>query len=59
MTIERKTLPDQHYLYVDREASYSGGNDIANAMASGFGEVFGFTGQHGITPLTMPASIST
>lgn len=57
MDITRKTLPDQHYLYVDREASFTEANAIADAMASGFGEIFGFTQANGITPLTMPSSI--
>ncbi len=56
MDITRKSLPEQHYLYVDREASFSK-NEVAGAMASGFGEVFGFTQGAGIQPLTMPCSI--
>ncbi|MHA7872889.1 MAG: hypothetical protein ACX939_11110, partial [Hyphococcus sp.] len=56
MKIERKTLPAQHYIYVDREASLAG-NEIADAMASGFGEVFMFKEQNGVTPLSMPTSI--
>ncbi len=56
MEITRKSLPEQHYIYVDREASYAG-NEIAEAMGSGFGEVFGFTGAKGITPLSMPMSV--
>ena len=56
MDITRKTLPEQHYLYVDREASFAG-NEIAEAMGSGFGEVFGFTQSNGITPQSMPSSI--
>ena len=57
MDITRKTLPEQPYLYVDREASFSGGNEIADAMASGFGEVFGFTAENNITPQSMPMSV--
>lgn len=56
MSIERKALPIQHYLYVDREASFTGG-EIANAMGSGFGEVFGFISQQGILPLSMPMTV--
>lgn len=56
MTFERKKLSEQHYIYVDREASFSG-TEIADAMASGFGEVFGFVEQKGITPLTMPVTV--
>ena len=56
MEFERKSLPEQHYVYVDREASFAG-NEIAEAMASGFGAVFGFTAQKGVTPLAMPMSI--
>ena len=33
MKFERKSLPERHYIYVDREASFSGGNAIAEAMA--------------------------
>ncbi|MBT8473524.1 MAG: GyrI-like domain-containing protein [Marinicaulis sp.] len=50
----RKTIPEQHYIYVDREASFTA---IAEAMASGFGAVFGFTQEKRISPLTMPSSI--
>ncbi|MEO1250949.1 MAG: GyrI-like domain-containing protein [Pseudomonadota bacterium] len=57
MDIERKSLPEQHYLYVDREASFSEPGAIADAMASGFGEVFGFTQEKGVKPLSMPSSI--
>lgn len=57
MDITRKSLPEQHYLYVDREASFSEPNAIAGAMQSGFGEVFGFTQGAGVQPLTMPSSI--
>lgn len=56
MTIERKSLPEQHYIYVDRSSSLNGA-EIAAAMGSGFGEVFGFAGQNGITPLAMPMSV--
>ena len=56
MEFERKSLPEQHYVYVDREASFAG-NEIAAAMASGFGAVFGFVGQKGVTPLSMPMAI--
>ncbi len=56
MEFVRKSLPEQHYLYVDREASFDA-KSIGDAMASGFGEVFGFTQAKGVTPLTMPASI--
>ena len=56
MTFERKTLPEQHYLYVDREASLSG-PEIASAMASGFGELFGFAKEKGVNPLAMPMSV--
>jgi len=56
MTIERKTLPEQHYLYVDREASFEG-NEIAEAMGSGFGEVFGLVTEKEIKPLSMPMSV--
>jgi hypothetical protein len=56
MDIQRKTLPDQHYLYVDREAGFTG-NEIADAMGSGFGEVFGFIQQHGLECVSMPVSM--
>lgn len=57
MTIEKKTLPEQHYLYVEREAAM--GPEIGAAMGSGFGEVFGFVGQAGITPQSMPMTLYT
>ncbi|MGD9968157.1 MAG: GyrI-like domain-containing protein [Hyphomonadaceae bacterium] len=56
MNIERKTLPEQHYIYVDRVSSLSGA-EIGAAMASGFGEVFAFAMQNGVKPLAMPMSI--
>ena len=56
MEFERKTLPEQHYLYVDRECAMDA-KSIGDAMASGFGEVFGFAQAKGVTPLSMPASI--
>ncbi|MEM8772742.1 MAG: GyrI-like domain-containing protein [Pseudomonadota bacterium] len=56
MDFERKEMPEQHYLYVDREASFSK-NDIAEAMGSGFGAVFAFNAENGVTPLSMPTSI--
>ena len=57
MEFTRKTLPAQSYVYVDREVPY--GPEIAEAMGSAFGEVFGFLGQNGITPLAMPMSVYT
>lgn len=55
MDISQVTLPEQHYLYVDKECPY--GPEIATAMGEGFAAVFGFVGQHGITPLAMPMSV--
>lgn len=57
MDITRKTLSAQSYIYVDRECPY--GPEIAEAMGSAFGEVFGFIGQSRITPLSMPMSVYT
>lgn len=57
MDITRKTLPAQHYIYVDREAAYAEPGAIADAMASGFGAVFAFKEQNAIAPLSMPTSI--
>ncbi|WP_306252158.1 GyrI-like domain-containing protein [Parvularcula sp. IMCC14364] len=56
MTFERKTLPEQHYVYVEREASYAG-NEIAEAMGSGFGEVYMFTEENNMARLAMPMAI--
>ncbi|MEJ6397857.1 GyrI-like domain-containing protein [Yoonia sp. 208BN28-4] len=55
MSITRETLTGQPYLYVDKECPY--GPEIADAMGAGFGEVFGFVGQHGITPQSMPITV--
>ncbi len=55
MEFTRKTLPAQHYIYVDRECDYGPG--IAEAMGSAFGEVFGFVGENRITPMAMPMSV--
>ncbi|MFK8016147.1 MAG: GyrI-like domain-containing protein [Gammaproteobacteria bacterium] len=56
MELERKSLPEQHYLYVVREAGFTG-TEIADAMGSGFGQVFGFVQQNGISALSMPVSL--
>lgn len=56
MQLERKTLPEQHYLYVDRKAGFTG-TEIADAMASGFGEVFVFIQSQGIQARGMPMSL--
>ncbi|MGE0410229.1 MAG: GyrI-like domain-containing protein [Amphiplicatus sp.] len=56
MRFERKTLPDQHYLYVDRECGFDP-KSISEAMASGFGEVFAVAQAKGIKPLAMPMSV--
>ena len=55
MEFKRVTLEEQHYIYVDRECPY--GPEIADAMGSAFGKVFGFVGQNGIQPLAMPMSV--
>ena len=55
MEFEQVTLEPQHYIYVDRECPY--GPEIGKAMESAFGEVFGFVGQNGITPLAAPMSV--
>tara|TARA_Y100000052_G_scaffold27599_1_gene37310 strand:+ start:7934 stop:8452 length:519 start_codon:yes stop_codon:yes gene_type:complete len=57
MQIERKTLPEQHYLYVEKEVSMMNAQAIGEAMGSAFMTVFGFTGPNGITPLSMPMSL--
>jgi len=54
MAFERKTLPAQTYVYVERTTPMA---QIAEAMGSGFGEVFGTLGAKGITPLSMPMSV--
>lgn len=57
MDFIRKTLEAQHYIYVDREVPY--GPEIADAMGSAFGEVFGFIRERNISPLSMPMSVYT
>jgi len=57
MSFEKKSLPAQSYIYVEREVPY--GPEIGPAMGSAFGEVFGFVGQNGLTPLAMPMSVYT
>lgn len=56
MTIERVTLPDQHYLYVEGEAG-ADGSGIAEAMGQGFGQVYTFVAEREIKPISMPAAI--
>jgi len=55
MEFTRIALDGAAYLYVERECPY--GPEIADAMGSAFGEVFGFVGAAGITPLSMPMSV--
>ena len=55
MDFTRVALDGAAYLYVERECPY--GPEIAEAMGSAFGEVFGFVGQAGITPLSAPMSL--
>lgn len=57
MDIRNVALPEQHYLYVEREAPM--GPEIGAAMGSGFGEVFGFVAQAGIAPQNMPMTLYT
>lgn len=57
MEFTRKMLPEQHYLYVDREVSLQDPAAIGGAMGSAFGEVFGFGGSNGVTPLSMPMTL--
>ncbi len=56
MEFELKSLDDQHYIYVERTVSMDGA-EIANAMASGFGELFTFVGAQDVKPLNMPMSL--
>lgn len=55
MTFERVTFEPQPYIYVDKECPY--GPEIGETMGAAFGEVFGFIGQNGIAPLSMPMSV--
>ncbi|MAT33950.1 MAG: hypothetical protein CMK06_02215 [Ponticaulis sp.] len=57
MKIERVELPEQHYLYVDREVDFTNPAAIGEAMGSAFGEVFGFIGAQELTPLSMPMAL--
>lgn len=54
MDFIRKTLDATHYIYVPRQCPYP---EIAQAMESGFKEVFGFVGSARIRPLSMPMSL--
>lgn len=56
MDAVRKTLPEQHYLYVGRQVAYTP-EEIAEAFKTGFGEVYGFINAHGITPTGMPCAV--
>ncbi len=57
MEFTRKSLSEQHYLYVDREVSLQNPVDIGAAMGSAFMEVMGFAGSNGIAPRSMPMSL--
>lgn len=54
MTFERKSLPLQHYVYVEIETPMA---QIGEAMGPAFGQVFGWLGAQGITPTSMPMSV--
>lgn len=56
MEFARKTFEAQPYLYIAKETVYDGPK-IAQAMGDAFGEVFGFIGQAGITPLSQPITV--
>ena len=56
MEFRRVELPEQHYLFVERTATYDG-SSIAEAMSSGFGEITRFAQQNGIERLTMPSAV--
>ena len=56
MDIKRVTLTEQHYLYVERIASFEPAS-IAEAMGSGFGELMGLIAVSGITPISMPSAV--
>lgn len=57
MEFTRKSLPEQHYLYIEKEVSMSDGAAIGQAMGEAFMGVMGFTAQNGIQPLSMPISL--
>jgi len=57
MDFERKTMPEQHYLYEDRAVSFMDPAAIGQAMGSAFAEVFGFASANNVTPLSMPTSL--
>ena len=54
MTFERKSLPPQHYVYVEIETPMS---EIGEAMGPAFGQVFGWVGAEGVAPLSMPMCV--
>ena len=56
MAYERVELPEQPFIYVERECGFTG-PEIAAAMGSAFGEVYTFVVQQGIKPVSMPASM--
>lgn len=58
MSIEKTTLPEQHYLYVDRETEFVP-EAISAAIGSGFEEVFGLVGASQIQPLSAPITLYT
>ncbi|MEM1387982.1 MAG: GyrI-like domain-containing protein [Pseudomonadota bacterium] len=56
MKFERKVLPDQHYLFAACACEMQGAA-IASAMEKGFGQVFGYVSEAGITPLSAPIAV--
>lgn len=58
MSIEKITLPEQHYIYVASETDFSP-EAISAAIGSGFQAVFGFVGANQIQPLSAPITLYT
>ncbi len=54
MEFERVMLPEQPYLFVERECEMS---EIGQAMGSAFAELFDFLARHGIQPQSAPIAV--
>lgn len=58
MQIDKITLADQVYLYVEKRVSFEG-SQIAEAMGAGFGQVHGWAEANGVALQSMPISVYT
>ena len=57
MEFTQKTLPEQHYLFVEKLVSFENPAAIGQAMGEAFTSVMSFVAMKGLRPLSMPISL--